>query len=149
MVTELGNSQDANWLGRKWFPWIGFAEALCRGFGPAHQPGIYRLRDAHSRDSLLYIGQGRDTRQRLFQLRNAMIKVSRGGKQGPPHWAGACILHQQNSGAVIEVSWLEDAISDEAERKGLECEYIAAHRWFTGRNPDCQFIGMNRRTSES
>jgi len=141
------NPQDMNWLNQQWFPWISLAEALCRGFGPPHQPGIYRLRDTWSRDSLLYIGQGKDIRRRLFQLRNAMIKVSRGGKQGPPHWAGACILHKQNQGAKIEVSWLERAVPDEADRKGLENDYIADHRRATSQNPECQFVSMDRRAN--
>lgn len=146
MVVDLRNPQDDNWLSRQWSTWIVLAEALRRGVGAPRQPGIYRIRDARSRDSLLYIGQSDNIRGRLFQLRNAMIKVSQGKKQGPPHWAGACVLQQQNEGALIEVSWLIEAVTKEAERKGLECEYIAAHRWVTGRNPGCQFVAITRRS---
>lgn len=137
--------QGIVWLGRNWSPWIRFYEALNRGSGPPHQPGIYRLRDALSGRSLLYIGEGKDIRTRLFQLRNAMRKVAGGAPQGPPHWAGACILRKEHQGASIEVSWLLDAVPDESERKGLECEYIAAHRWATSLNPECQFIALARR----
>ena len=141
------NPQETTWLFRRWSPWMGLDKALYRGYGPPRQPGVYRIRDARSGDSLLYIGEGGDIRKRLFQLRNAMKKVECGGPQGPPHWAGACILHYRRLGAQIEVSWLLDVVPDEAERKGLECEYIAAHRWATGRNPGCQFIAISRRRS--
>lgn len=145
--STLQNPHDAVWLGRPWSPWIGFHEALSRFHGPSHQPGVYRLRDARSDKRLLYIGEGTDIRMRLFQLRNAMRKVAGGGPQGPPHWAGACVLQKERQGASVEVSWLLDAVPDEGERKGLECEYIAAHRWATGVNPECQFIALARRRS--
>lgn len=139
------NPQGATWLGRNWSPWIGLYEALNRLHGPPHQPGIYRLRDARLSKSLLYIGESTNIRMRLFQLRNAIKKVAGGGPQGPPHWAGACVLQKEQQGASVEVSWLSDAEPDESERKGLECEYIAAHRWTTGVNPECQFIALARR----
>lgn len=145
MNNALQNPQDGVWLGRPWSLWVGFKEALSRGFGPSHQPGVYRLRDARSHQRLLYIGESGDIRMRLFQLRNAMSKVAKGGPQGPPHWAGACVLQQELQGATIEVSWLLDTVPDEGERKGLECEYIAAHRWAAGSNPACQFIALCRR----
>jgi hypothetical protein len=141
---SVGNPQDAVWLGRKWAAWASLREALMRGTGPPHQAGLYRLRDSRS-SGLLYIGQGGDVRGRLFQLRNAMKKVAAGGKQGPPHWAGACVLHQERQGADVEVSWLLEPVLNEGERKGLECEYIAAHRWATGHNPACQFTALARR----
>lgn len=103
------------------------------------------MRDARSGDSLLYIGEGGDIRERLSQLRSAMRQAERGAPQGPPHWAGACILHHKRLGAQIEVSWLLNVVPEEAERKGLECEYIAAHRCATGENPRCQFVAMSRR----
>jgi hypothetical protein len=137
--------QEASWLRRQWSPWIGLNRSLDRGYGPPHQPGVYRIRDARSGGSILYIGEGGDIRKRLSELKNAMKKVEGGGLQGPPHWAGACILHYKHLGAQIEISWLLDVVPDEAERKGLECEYIAAHRWATGRNPECQFIAISRR----
>ena len=139
------NPQETMWLGRHWSSWISLVVTLNRGYGPPHQPGVYRLRDALVDKSLLYIGEGGDIRRRLFQLRNAMEKVSKGASQGPPHWAGAYILQHERSGAKVEVSWLLGSICDEAERKGLECEYIAAHRWATGHNPECQFVALARR----
>ena len=139
------NPQEITWLGRQWSSWITLDVALSRGYGPPHQPGVYRIRDALVDKRLLYIGEAGDIRMRLFQLRNAMRKVAKGASQGPPHWAGACILKHERLGAKIEVSWLLGSILDEAERKGLECEYIAAHRWATGRNPECQFIALARR----
>jgi hypothetical protein len=143
----VGNPQDDDWLGRKWAPWVSLQVALARGRGALRQPGLYRLRDSKS-SGLLYVGEGGDVRGRLFQLRNAMQKVAAGGKQGPPHWAGACVLHHQRHGANVEVSWLLEAVADEGERKGLECEYIAAHRWATGGNPDCQFTALARRETQ-
>jgi hypothetical protein len=146
-TVALQNSQDTIWLGRSWSPWISLNKALERGYGPPHQPGVYRLRDARLNDSLLYIGEGGDIRRRLFQLRRAMAKVAAGG-QCPPHWAGACILQRERQGAIVQVSWLLEAVLIEAERKGLECEYITAHQWVVGSNPDCQFIALARRTDE-
>lgn len=139
------NPQDTYWLFRKWSSWIDFNEALRQSQGAPRQPGIYRIRDARSNNSLLYIGEGGNIRGRLFQLRNAMNKVASGGMQGPPHWAGGCVLHHQRQGAKIEVSWLLDSVPDEPERKGLECEYITAHRWATSQNPECQFVAISRR----
>lgn len=146
-MVELGNMQSNAWLGRRWSEWLTLNIVLQRGYGPPHQPGVYRIRDARVSDSLLYIGESNDLRGRLFQLRNAMEKVAKGGKQGPPHWAGASILHHQRQGAVIEVSWLLDAVNDESERKGIECECIAAHRWLLKSNPACQFIALERRNT--
>ncbi|MFC2040741.1 hypothetical protein ACFLTY_00235 [Chloroflexota bacterium] len=145
MESALESPHDNAWLGRSWSPFLSFHQVATRGFGPPHQPGLYRLRDANAQKLLLYIGEGTDIRMRMFQLRNAMNKVARGGPQGPPHWAGACILQHEQKGASVEVSWLLDAVPDEGERKGLECEYIAAHRKATGVNPECQFIALNRR----
>jgi len=144
-TVQVHNPGSENWLGRKWSEWLSLDGALMRGNGPPKQAGIYRLRDGRAPARLLYIGEGADVRGRLFQLRNAMNKVAKGGKQGPPHWAGACILHHMQSGAVIQVSWLATPLASEDERKGLECEYIAAHRWFGTGNPDCQFVAMARR----
>jgi hypothetical protein len=141
----MGNPQDIDWVGRNWSRWIDFHSAFDRESEIPRQPGVYRIRDAHSTSTLLYIGESIDIRARLFQLRNAMAKVASGGPQGPPHWAGAGILHYQQLGAVIQVSWLLDAVTDEGERKGIECESIAAHRWASGKNPECQFIALHRR----
>ena len=149
MIRDLGNPQDTTWVGRQWSAWIGLYQALDRSSGPAHEPGIYRLRDSRSDDSLLYIGESGDVRSRPFQLRNAISKTAAGASQGPPHWAGACIFYHERQGARIEVSWLLEVISDEAERKGIECEYIAAHRWAIGRNPECQFVAISRRQNIS
>ena len=140
----IENPHETVWLRRRWSVWLSLKEALLRGKGPPHEPGVYRLRASGS-DRLLYIGQGGDVRRRLFDLQSAMGKVASGGRQGPPHWAGACILHHQRRGAAIEVSWLLELVAAESERKGLECEYIAAHRWATGLNPECQFTALARR----
>lgn len=145
MIRDLGNPQNVTWIERHWSDWMDLYQALERSSGPGHQPGIYRLRDVRSAKTLLYIGESNDIRSRLFQLRNAVRKVAAGAPQGPPHWAGACILYHERQGAKIEVSWLLEMIPGEAERKGLECEYIAAHRWVTGQNPDCQFVAISRK----
>ena len=60
-----------------------------------------------------------------------MNKVAGGGKQGPPHWAGASILRRKLAGAVIEVSWLVAVGACEEERKGLESKYCS-HHWYRG-----------------
>jgi hypothetical protein len=144
-VVNFQGVQGKTWLSREWSPWLDIVQALQRGHGPPHQPGVYRIRDARLSGFLLYVGEGGDIRGRLFQLRNAMEKVAAGGPQGPPHWAGACILYHQQQGARIEVSWLLQTVEDEGDRKGIECECIAAHRWATGSNPECQFIALTRR----
>ncbi len=145
-MIDTNNSHGNDWLGRRWSQWLGFDAALQRGNGPPHQSGVYRIRDARLSSTLLYVGESGDVRSRLFQLRNAMGKVAAGGKQGPPHWAGAGILHHKQLGAIIEVSWLLDAVEGEGERKGIECECIAAHRWANRTNPTCQFIALERRS---
>lgn len=146
-MIELGGVQSDTWLNRRWSGWLALNTLLQLGHGPPHQAGVYRIRDTHASDSLLYIGESGDLRGRLFQLRNAMGKVAKGGKQGPPHWVGASILYYERQGAIIEVSWLLDAVEDEGERKGIECECIAAHRWTAGINPKCQFIALTRRNT--
>jgi hypothetical protein len=145
-MIELGGVQTNSWLDRQWSEWVALDAALQRGKGPPRQSGVYRIRDAHDTVSLLYVGESGNIRGRLFQLRNAMRKVAKGGKQGSPHWAGASILYYQRTGAIIEISWLLDAVDDKGERKGIECECIAAHRWLLNTNPACQFIALERRT---
>jgi len=147
-MVDLRDLQGKTWLSREWSDWLDLDAALQRGYGPPHQPGVYRIRDARFLNLLLYVGEGGDVRRRLFQLRNAMRKVAAGGRQGPPHWAGGCILYHQQRGARIEVSWLLAVVEDEGDRKGIECECIAAHRWATGSNPECQFIALTRRETE-
>ena len=93
----------------------------------------------------MYIGESSDIRGRLFHLRNAMGKFASTGHQGPPHWAGGCAVQKERDGAVLEVSWIVQPNATEDELKGLEYEYIAAHRWFTGANPECQFTALRRR----
>lgn len=145
---NVQDTQGRTWLDREWSHWLDLDAALQRGYGPPHQPGVYRIRDARFTDFLLYVGEGKDVRRRLFQLRNAMSKVAAGSPQGPPHWAGACILHHQRKGARIEVSWLLQPVGDEGDRKGIECECIAAHRWVTNSNPECQFVALTRRETK-
>jgi hypothetical protein len=145
MNITLQNPHETVWLGRSWSPWIDIYEAVKRYHGPPHQPGLYRLRNADSKEQLLYIGEGKDIRKRLFQLRNAINKAANGATQGPPHWAGACVFQQLQAGASVQVSWLLDTVPYEGERKGIECECIAAHRWVTGANPKCQFVALARR----
>ena len=141
---QTQNPQNIKWLDRTWSQWIGLEDALKPGYGPLHQPGIYRIRNGKLKKSLLYIGISRDIRGRLFQLKNAMKKYNRGDRQSPPHWAGGCIRTHELRGDIIEVSWLQ-SIDSELERKGLECDYIAAHRWFCRSNPECQFVSLDRR----
>jgi hypothetical protein len=123
-IVNTKNLYGDDWLDRRWSQWVNLDAALHRHDGPPHQPGVYRIRNARSSAALLYFGESGDVRSRLFQLRNAMNKVTAGGKQGPPHWAGACVLHHKRQGAIIEVSWLLDAVEDEGECKGIECECV-------------------------
>lgn len=145
MDLKIGGIQSSRWLDRRWSDWGSLDAALERGNGPSHRSGVYRIRDSRDLRRLLYVGESGDVRKRLFQLRNAMRKADRVEKQGPPHWAGASILYCQRQGAIVEVSWLLDPIDDEGERKGVECECVAAHRWLLKANPSCQFVALDRR----
>jgi hypothetical protein len=109
--------------------------------------GLYRIR-CQGRPGLIYIGETGDSLlSRFRQLRKAM-EYARMGKYaaqgkigGPPHVAGGCISNHTRAGFVIEVSWLRFPNLDSRERKGVECELIAAYRKAMKSNPACQFAG--------
>ena len=106
------------------------------------QPGVYRLRGRRL-SGLLYVGESQNLEKRLQVLRWALGKAAEGKTGRTGHWA-ALNLHTRLRGRKLEVSWLKDAIPAKSERKGIECECIAAHRWHLDRNPDCQFVAFER-----
>src|SRR5258708_3887623 len=113
----------------------------------ADSPGLYRLR-CHGQAGLIYIGETGDSiKARFGQLRKAMEYAAQGryaakGKVGgPPHVAGGCVWKHVCVGHVIEVSWTEAPNLDKRERKGVECDLIAACRKIMGVSPACQFAG--------
>lgn len=73
-----------------------------------------------------------------------MGRAAKGEQKGTGHWAAPCVQEHQRKRAKIEVSWLLQAVDKKAERRGLECEYIAVYRWKMGRNPDCQFVALDK-----
>jgi hypothetical protein len=137
-----GDCKAAKWLGRAWSEWISLDDALPRRSGAPLQAGLYRIR-ARGESGLLYIGETGSIRGRFRDLRRAigLAKVMKTGS----HWAGPCIYHHEQQGETIELSWLVDSVADEADRKGLEAEYVAAHRWQLRKNPECSFVAMPRR----
>jgi hypothetical protein len=103
--------------------------------------GLYRLR-CKGRDGLIYIGETGDSlRGRFRQLRKASVYAAQGKPAGPPHVAGRCVFDHECAGLEIEVSWTEKPDLHRRERKGIECELIAAYRKTMRANPACQFAG--------
>ena len=138
---RLGDPQAARWISRGWSRWAVLDDVVEERDAP-RQLGVYRLRGRRQK-ALLYVGESEDIRKRLSTLKRALAHAASGMMEKTGHWA-APNLHARLKGNSPEVSWLEDAIPQKAERKGLECECIAAHRWQLGRNPDCQFVSFDR-----
>ncbi len=58
------------------------------------------------------------------------------------HVAGACVWKESREGSIpIEISWVKKPDISKRERKGLECELIAAYLNAGHGNPACQFGG--------
>lgn len=134
--------QSSSWEKLTWSEW-------CRldSVKGADCAGLYRLR-CHRQAGLIYIGETGDScRARFGQLRMAMKYAAQGrysakGKVGgPPHVAGGCVWKHVCAGQVVEVSWTEAPDLDRRERKGVECDLIAAYRRTMGESPACQFAG--------
>ena len=136
------DTQSPTWESHAWSEWFLLDAAITpRGAKAPDTPGLYRLR-CKRQSGLIYIGETGDSlRTRLRQLRKATEYVARGRPPGPPHVAGGCVLEHENAGFVVEVSWVEKPTLDSRDRKGVECELIAAYRKTTGKNPICQFGG--------
>jgi hypothetical protein len=140
--------QSRSWDGHAWSEWYPLDDAIAsRKAKAADTPGLYRLR-CQAQTGLIYIGETGDSlRARFRQLRKAMEYAAQGkylaqGKVGgPPHVAGGCVWKHKCAGSVIEVSWVEAPNLPKRERKGVECELIAAYRKTVGTNPACQFAG--------
>jgi hypothetical protein len=131
------------WMGLIWTPWVGLEAATpAWGGGAPMAAGLYRLR-AHGRPGLAYIGEtGRGIRQRLQQLRTGMGYVANGVRvTGAPHVAAGCVLGHVNAGHDVQVSWTVAPDLPRRERKGVECDLIAAHRRVLSASPSCQFAG--------
>ena len=137
-----GNPHGARWLGRRWTNWAMLEDVLDRSVVP-RQPGVYRLRGKRF-TGLLYVGESGNLHERLIALRHALGRAADGKTEKTGHWA-AQNLHMRLKGRKLVVSWLKDAVPAKSERKGIECECIAAHRWHLDRNPDCQFVSLEQQ----
>ncbi len=142
MIDPENDVQSPSWEKYAWSAWHLLDEVRC-----TDSPGLYRLR-CNGQVGLLYIGETGDSiRSRFGQLRKAMQYAAEGryaakGKVGgPPHVAGGCVWKHVCAGRVIEVSWIESPDLDKRERKGVECDLIAAYRRRMGVSPTCQFAG--------
>ncbi|HXH50528.1 MAG TPA: hypothetical protein VNM47_14385 [Terriglobia bacterium] len=141
--TDIDETQSLAWENHAWSDWYSLDVAIMpREAKAPDSPGLYRLRCKGER-GLIYIGETGDSlRSRLRQLRKATRYVASGREPGPPHVAGACVLDHERNGFVVEVSWVEMTNPDPRNRKGIECELIAAYRKAMGStNPTCQFRG--------
>lgn len=140
--------QSVSWDGHAWSEWYTLDIAIAaRSAQAPDTPGLYRLR-CHGHPGLIYIGETGDSlRGRFRQLRKATHYAAQGkyialGKAGgPPHVAGGCVWKHECAGLAVEVSWVEAPNLDKRDRKGVECELIAAYRKARGDNPACQFAG--------
>jgi len=140
--------QSPLWEGHVWSEWYPLdSAAAARNAKAPRVPGLYRIR-CQGQSGLIYIGETGDSlRARFRQLRKATEYATQGkyaaqGKSGgPPHVAGGCVQKYESKGFVVEVSWAEAPNLHKRDRKGVECELIAAYRKTTGANPACQFAG--------
>jgi hypothetical protein len=138
--TYSGNPQALTWVGRRWSRWVSLDNVSENVLVPRHA-GIYRLR-RRRQSGLLYLGESDDLRRRLVRLVRGTRLAARGQRRQIGHWAAPCVERHMRGGGVVEVSWLLESVADKTERRGLECEYIAAHRFALGRNPTCQFVAL-------
>lgn len=91
---------------------------------------------------LIYIGETGAFRQRVRHLLVAIRNAKAGDRRHrPPHVAGACVFAHVARDGLVEISWAEVAHLSKRDRKGTECELIAAYRQASGHNPTCQFAG--------
>jgi len=139
----IADPQARDWEGHAWSDWHQLDEAVLASAAIApDEAGIYRIR-CRGEEGLVYVGEtGKSIRGRFRQLRKATEYVAAGKRPGPPHVAGGCVLEHERRGSVVEVSWFTTRGVDGRDRKGIECELIAAYRKATGLNPTCQFGGM-------
>jgi hypothetical protein len=142
VADSVDDPQGANWGGYTWSAWCSFDHAIAPlQANCPDQPGLYRLR-CGGQNGLIYIGEtGDELIGRLRQLSKATPYVAAGKKPGLPHPAGACVLAYEQKELVVEVSWVAAPHIDERERKGVECDPIAAYRQVMGASPSCQFGG--------
>jgi hypothetical protein len=142
------DAQGAHWQGYDWSPWrdlrdIRVARSAALDHPGLDQPGLYRFR-VRRRPGLLYIGEtGTQISWRLRQHRGA-AKHAAGSEPSDtslPSALGATIAGAWGQERVVEVSWVPLPDLELVDRKGVECELIAAYRAVMGRNPDCQFLG--------
>lgn len=144
----MAGVQSLAWEGHAWSEWYSLDAAIApRNARAPDGPGLYRIR-CHSQAGLIYIGETGDSlKGRFRQLRKATEYAAQGkysaeGKTGgPPHVAGGCVWKHQCAGLIVEVSWAEKRDLDRRNRKGVECELVAAYRKTVGANPACQFAG--------
>jgi hypothetical protein len=138
--------QRSSWEGYVWSEWHTLERAIASRMAQAPDiDGLYRLRCANQA-GLIYIGEtGKSLRGRFRQLYKAMEYAANGKSGGPPHVAGLCVWKHTLKGHAIEVSWVETHNLDRRNRKGVECELIAAyrkaHQNMKNPNPVCQFAG--------
>lgn len=141
-AADADDTQSLAWENHAWSEWYPLDAAIApRKAKAPNIPGLYRLR-CKGHGGLIYVGETGDSlRKRLRQLRQATREVARGGPPGSPHVAGGCVLEHERAGLVVEVSWVEKPSLSSRDRRGVECELIAAYRKAVGANPDCQFGG--------
>ena len=133
--TDPIDVQSPSWESHVWSEWHSLSDAISpRNAKAPDGPGLHRIRSQGQR-GLIYIGETGDSlRSRFRQLQKAMEYAQQGkyaaqGKiGGPPHVAGGCIWNHKRTGIVIKVSWMDSLDLDTRDRKGVECELIAAYR---------------------
>lgn len=138
-----------SWHGLSWSGWYPLVDVVARGYKEKIQGfdtdtvdqenALYRFAVRHWEPDLMYVGEtARSPRQRLMEHWSCF--------QGGPnsrafHGAIGRISEEPGGDWTLRVSWSALDNADEGERKGLECELIAAHRRARNRNPRFQFLG--------
>ncbi|HXA27348.1 MAG TPA: GIY-YIG nuclease family protein [Candidatus Angelobacter sp.] len=134
------------WQGYQWSDWYDFPDFLvANAYGndddgdTAKQAGIYRFAVPRRR-GLVYIGQTSVLRRRLAGHARAAKDARESTKRrlGFHHKLAAHF----DQGGRIRVSWTALESLDKADRLGIECDLIAAHRTIVGSNPTWQFLAI-------
>jgi hypothetical protein len=127
------------WQGYGWSKWYDFP-AIVRETPEGQDAnsikgsGIYRFAVPRRR-GLVYIGQASEVRRRLAGHARAVndVRGARVRRHLGFHYALA--KHPGD----MRVSWIGLGSLDKADRLGIECDLISAHRTIVGSNPDWQF----------
>lgn len=133
------------WQGYYWSAWWDFPAFLlerpARDDAVSRGAGIYRFAVPRRR-GLLYIGQASVLRRRLAGHARAVTDI-----QGPNSRRHLGFHHELASHLAtrgrVAVSWTGLEGLEKADRLGIECDLIAAHRTIVGGNPTWQFLPMS------